>query len=67
MKLKDLPKYCASHYCYGKSYSSFFNCNNKTECEYQHICRDYFHSTTPMSLCKLFSDLEDDIKKDEEE
>ena len=66
MKLKDLPKYCKSHNCYCLSQYNFFNWNNKPECEYQHICREFFHSTMPMYLSKFLNDLETDIRKDEE-
>lgn len=59
MKLKDLPKYCKSHYC-------LINWGNQTKCEYQNECREFFLPTMPMYLCRFVNALENNIKKDDE-
>ena len=60
MKLKDLPKYCKSHWC-------LIRCGNQPKCEYENICREFCHSTMPMYLCNFLNNLETDIRKDDEE
>ena len=67
MKLKDLPKYCESHYCYYKCRRGFTNYNDKPECEYQSMCSEYFYSMIPMYLSRFVNDIENNIKKDDEE